>query len=551
MKKLLVILMIVATALLLTGCRCKHEETKLVGYRDETCTEDGYSGDTVCVECEETLTVGQPLSAVGHDFRDPEGVRSATCEEEGYTGDIYCRNCSEVVMGEAIPLADHIPGERQYASDPTCTREGYTGEVFCEVCWIMLEDGESIPELGHDVTDPVNVIDPTCLSEGYTGDTTCRVCEKKFEGEDVAKLEHTYENNVCTVCGWRTPGLYLNGNMEFSWEDLVNNSYVMLSSNDDKFVLKGVNAAMYGDLVLDESVVRAHVKAFENSAINSVWFPVDFKQVSSEMFLNAAALEEVHFYADSIELEEACFKNCVSLKNIIYPGDIELYYSNFSGCTSLESFDLPDDTTVIYGGLFENCSSLKSIEIPAGVKEIGGYVFAGCTSLTELVIPEGVEEIGENLINNSGITNLVLPSTVTELGQQIRNSTLETLDLSKTQLTGMGGKRILDCDNLRELKLPGLTEGFACNAFEGCVNLELLDIGDGTTKVYPWGWGTEIQQLSELTTIIWPASLIDGAMLADAPNLKTIYFCGSELQWNMTASKDAFPNVEIVFNYER
>jgi len=41
------------------------------------------------------------------------------------------------------------------------------------------------------------------------------------------------------------------------------------------------------------------------------------------------------------------------------------------------------------------------------------------------------------------------------------------------------------------------------------------------------------------------------AMLADVPNLKTIYFCGSELQWNMTASKDAFSNVEIVFNYER
>ena len=46
MRKSLLIF-ILAGALLLTGCACKHPETELKGAVDATCTQEGYTGDTV------------------------------------------------------------------------------------------------------------------------------------------------------------------------------------------------------------------------------------------------------------------------------------------------------------------------------------------------------------------------------------------------------------------------------------------------------------------------------------------------------------------------
>lgn len=47
MKKILMGLVLLCLLLTLTGCSCKHEETKLINAKDATCTTDGYTGDTV------------------------------------------------------------------------------------------------------------------------------------------------------------------------------------------------------------------------------------------------------------------------------------------------------------------------------------------------------------------------------------------------------------------------------------------------------------------------------------------------------------------------
>ncbi len=35
--------------------------------KDATCTEEGYTGDTVCKRCGETLATGSAIPALGHD----------------------------------------------------------------------------------------------------------------------------------------------------------------------------------------------------------------------------------------------------------------------------------------------------------------------------------------------------------------------------------------------------------------------------------------------------------------------------------------------------
>ena len=45
-------------------------ETELVGAKDATCTEDGYTGDEVCKVCQTVVKQGEVIPALGHDYKD-------------------------------------------------------------------------------------------------------------------------------------------------------------------------------------------------------------------------------------------------------------------------------------------------------------------------------------------------------------------------------------------------------------------------------------------------------------------------------------------------
>ena len=45
-------------------------DTELVGAKDATCTEDGYTGDEVCKVCGVTVKQGEVIPALGHDYKD-------------------------------------------------------------------------------------------------------------------------------------------------------------------------------------------------------------------------------------------------------------------------------------------------------------------------------------------------------------------------------------------------------------------------------------------------------------------------------------------------
>ena len=82
-------------------------DTQLVGAKDATCTQDGYTGDEVCKTCGVTVKKGEVIPATGHDT-ELVGAKAATCTEDGYTGDEVCKTCGETVKkGEVIPATGH------------------------------------------------------------------------------------------------------------------------------------------------------------------------------------------------------------------------------------------------------------------------------------------------------------------------------------------------------------------------------------------------------------------------------------------------------------
>ena len=69
-----------------------EHDTELVGAKDATCTEDGYTGDEVCKVCGVTVKQGEVLPALGHDYKDGKCSRCGAEEpttpvEPGKPGD--------------------------------------------------------------------------------------------------------------------------------------------------------------------------------------------------------------------------------------------------------------------------------------------------------------------------------------------------------------------------------------------------------------------------------------------------------------------------------
>ena len=99
------------------------------------------------------------------------------------------------------------------------------------------------------------------------------------------------------------------------------------------------------------------------------------------------------------------FKNCVSLKGLVYDGAAEYIPEGmFYGCASLQSqyYDA--------GG---NPQGLVLTPDSCGVKTIGAYAFYGCTSLTDFVLPTVLETIGEGAFQNcKGLKMLTIPKSV-------------------------------------------------------------------------------------------------------------------------------------------
>ena len=112
MKKGILAVLLLCLVLVLAGCACKHAETELTGAVDATCAQEGYTGDTVCLKCKETVQKGEVIPMLEHTPGETMDVREATCTEDGYTGDVYCSACgAQLTAGEEIPALGHLPGE--------------------------------------------------------------------------------------------------------------------------------------------------------------------------------------------------------------------------------------------------------------------------------------------------------------------------------------------------------------------------------------------------------------------------------------------------------
>ena len=89
-------------------------DTELVGAKDATCTEDGYTGDEVCKVCQTVVKQGEVIPALGHDYKDGK-----------------CSRC-----GAEEPTTPVEPGKPQQPEKPTTPDTPATGDESQLVLWV-------------------------------------------------------------------------------------------------------------------------------------------------------------------------------------------------------------------------------------------------------------------------------------------------------------------------------------------------------------------------------------------------------------------------------
>ena len=227
--------------------------------RAESCTEDGYSGDTYCKTCDMMIKYGYSIDAHHtlkyHDKAEPtctatgmeeywectacknlyadegctklveklddlkidakghtpgkavkEDVVPATCEIAGsYDEVVYCQVCGNEVsrVSKTLSALGHTPGEakRENVVEPSCMVDGrYEEVVYCSVCNDEISRvTKKIEATGHTPVD-VAEVPATCTKPGTAAGTKCDVCGEELSGfEVIPPAGHQWDEGKVTT----------------------------------------------------------------------------------------------------------------------------------------------------------------------------------------------------------------------------------------------------------------------------------------------------------------------------------------------------------------
>ncbi len=159
---------------------CAHTNKVAIGEaKDATCTEDGITEGKKCADCGEVITAQETIPATGHTDENPADSKCDTCGANLCTEHVW-------VDGEVITPA-------------TCTATG----LQAQVCGNCGEPGENkvLDKVAH-TPETDEAVAPTCSTTGLTEGSHCSVCEEVLVEQTVVdKIDHTYADGKCSVCG--------------------------------------------------------------------------------------------------------------------------------------------------------------------------------------------------------------------------------------------------------------------------------------------------------------------------------------------------------------
>lgn len=254
-------------------------------------------------------------------------------------------------------------------------------------------------------------------------------------------------------------------------------------------------------IVIPGTVTTISSFAFSGSGIKEIVIPDSVQSIGIYCF-SKSKLENITLPEKNISLGDYCFSE-TALKSIVLPTDIKIIPTQFLAFTPIVNFTVPDTVETIRASAFYSCQSLETVIIPESVTTIESRAFDSCEKLKNVNLPSGITVI------NNGV--------------------------------------FLDCKALEKIDIPSNIKEIKANAFYKCTSLKEINLPDGLTQI----GDSAFAGCQSLTSISIPKSVTSIGASAFNNYLKTVYFEGSEEEWNaitLGINNTPLQQAEIIFN---
>nr|MCR4661547.1 leucine-rich repeat domain-containing protein [Clostridia bacterium] len=127
-------------------------------------------------------------------------------------------------------------------------------------------------------------------------------------------------------------------------KDFINIKNIILPNNIE--IIKDsafMNTRSLKYIEIPNSVKEIGHSAFMNSGIVEAVLSINMDTFSYSLFENCVNLTKISRYDNLVSVEKDCFKNCSSLKTIVFPKTVTSICSCIDGCYSLEDFIVSND----------------------------------------------------------------------------------------------------------------------------------------------------------------------------------------------------------------
>ncbi len=175
---------------------------------------------------------------------------------------------------------------------------------------------------------------------------------------------------------------------------------------------------------------------------------------------------------------------------------------------------------------------IKNVVIEDGVTYVGNFVFFDCNNLETVTIAESVTSMGKSVFAFSeNLVKVNIPSGMTSIGNSLfyKCKKLENVTIPDG-VTAIEKDAFRYCESLTKVNIPDSVTTLGDSAFQGCINVTDVVIGSGITVIDEFTF----DECTSLLTVTMNSVVteIGYAAFNDCKNLQTVYYAGTQEQWN-------------------
>ena len=448
----------------ITRQACDHKgcETEVKNDKAATCTEKGYIGDTYCKVCQDVITKGKEIVALGHDLQQTAAKIEATCTTDGkeavkgcsrcdyteggekinalghhfadaFTVDKeptckeagskskHCSRCEEKTEVTEIPKKEHTWDSGKVTKDATCTEKG----VKTFACTVAGCDGtktEEIEALGHDYASEFTVDkEPTCKEAGSKS-KHCSRCDAKTEVTEIAKADHTWDAGKVT----KEPTETAEGEKTYTCTACGGTKTETIPKKE-----AAVPQPPKDDTVTPQPPKQDTVTSESPKADTVTPEPPKQDTVTPEQPKKGDVVADDKASA-KVEVADA------TKKEVEYKAPANKKAKTVTIPAAVKIDGVTYKVTKIDDNAFKGNKTVTKVTIGSNIKTIGKNAFSGATKLKKVTIGKNVKEIEANAFKGcSSLTSITLPSNVTKIGANAFSGCkkLKTITIKSTKLT--------------------------------------------------------------------------------------------------------------------